>query len=362
MTRCLSRVWRVLIVGIAVAMIAAACSSNDSSSKDKKGDTSGGEYSSLSGEIAGSGASFPDAAYQSAIAAFTDVAPDLKVTYNAIGSGSGKEEFGNDLNDWAGTDSLVDEGDGPADGTFFYIPTTASSVTAAYNLPDVSDLRLDGPTLAGIFMRDITTWDDQAIVELNPDADLPDTEITVAHRSDGSGTTSNFTSYLESASDGVWTLGADDVVEWPSDTVGGAQNTGVAQIVEQTEGAIGYVDLGDATILGLQMASIENRDGNFVAPSVKGATAAVAGATLSPDLTYDPLDGPGADAYPITAPTYILVRATYGNQKLVDNVTGWVKWLVTEGIPSVGPDLGYAPVPQDFMDQAVAQLEKVTTG
>lgn len=359
MTRRLSRVGRVLIVSLAVAMIAAACSSgSDNSTGDS---TTGGEFSSLSGEINGSGASFPDAAYQSAIAEFTGVAPDLNVTYNAIGSGSGKEEFANDLNDWAGTDSLVDD-DGPEAGTFFYIPTTASPVTLAYNLADVEELRLDGPTIAAIFMRDITMWDDREIADLNPDVDLPDTEITVAHRSDGSGTTANFTAYLDLASDGVWTLGADEVVEWPADSVGGAQNTGVAQIVEQSDGAIGYVDLADAMILGLQMASIRNLDGNFIAPSAKGATAAVAGVTLSPELTYDPLNAPGADAYPITAPTYVLVRSLYDNQELVDNVTGWVKWLITEGVQSVGPELGYAPLPQDFIDAALTQLNLVSAG
>ena len=361
MTRRHSTTRRVLIIGLAVAVIAGACSSGGDSGTGGL-DTTDGELSSLSGGITGSGASFPDAAYQSAIAEFTGVAPDLNVTYNAIGSGSGKEEFANDLNDWAGTDSLVDEGDRPDPGTFFYIPTTASPVTVAYNLSDVEELRLDGPTLAAIFMRDITTWDDREIADLNPDVDLPDTEITVAHRSDGSGTTANFTAYLDSASDGVWTLGANEVVEWPADTVGGAQNTGVAQIVQQSDGAIGYVDLADAMILGLQMASIRNLDGNFIAPSVKGATAAVAGSTRSPELTYDPLNAPGADAYPITAPTYVLVRSLYDSQELVENVTGWVRWLITEGIPSVGPELGYAPLPQSFIDAALTQLDLVSAG
>lgn len=359
--RC-SGIWRVLIVGLAVSIIATACAGDTNGGEPRSANVPSSAYSGLSGAIIGSGASFPDTAYQSAIAEFVNVAPDLSVTYNAIGSGSGKEEFANDLNDWAGTDSLVDDGDGPNASTFFYIPTTASSVTVAYNLAGVDELRLDGPTLAAIFSREITEWDDPAIVRLNPDVDGADTEISVVHRSDGSGTTKNFTTYLESASEGGWTLGADDVVEWPGDTLAGNQSTGVALIVEQTKGAIGYVDLGEAAILGMQTAAIRNRAGNFVAPSVQGASAAVAAATLSPDLTYNPLDGPGEDAYPITAPTYVLVHRTYGSEELVDNVTGWVKWLISEGIQSVGPELGYAPMPQPFIDQAVAQLELVSTG
>jgi phosphate transport system substrate-binding protein len=320
------------------------------------------DYASLSGEINGSGASYPDACYQASIAAFADVAPDLSVTYNSIGSGSGKEEFGNNLNDWAGSDSLVKEGDGPEAGSFFYIPSTASSITAAYNLPSVDVLNLSGPVLAQIFQAQVTTWNDPAIADLNPDVELPDTSITIAVRSDGSGTTSNFTKYLVDAAPDDWTLGTDDVVEWPASAVGGAQNTGVAQIVQDTEGAIGYVDLGDAGILGLQTALIQNADGNFVAPSVQAATDALAGAELSEDLTYNPLNGPGADAYPITAPTYILVRTTYDSQELRDNVVGWVDWLISEGVAANCPDVGFAPVPDSFVEAGQAQLEKVTVG
>ncbi len=358
-----NRLLSALVLAMVLAIVAAACGNDDDSSDSGASPTGGGgETLDLSGEITGSGASFPDACYQAAIAAFTDVAPDLTVTYNSIGSGSGKEEFGQDLNDFAGSDSLVDEGDGPEPGSFFYIPSTASSVTVSYNLPDVDELKLNGPVIAQIFQRDITTWDDPAITELNPDADLPSTEITVARRSDGSGTTNNFTKYLDAAAPGVWTLGADDTVEWPADTVGGAQNTGVAQIVQDTEGAVGYVDLGDAQVIGLQTAAIENKEGNFVEPSVDGTTAALAGATLADDLTYNPLDGPGADAYPITAPTYILVHTSYDDTQVGNDVVGFVKWLITDGVSQNCEDVSFAPTPQEFQDAAVAQLDEVQIG
>lgn len=359
----------------AISLLAAACGDSSNSSSDgdsgsattspeqgEQGDAATQALEDASGTITGSGASFPDAVYQEAIGGLSDVAPDLTVTYNAIGSGSGKEEFGQGLNDFAGTDSLVEEGDGPEEGSFFYIPSTAASVTAAYNLPDVEELQLDGPTLAMIFQRDITTWDDPAIAEINPDVELPATDITVARRSDGSGTTANFTAYLESAAPDVWTLGSDDTVEWSADTQGGQQNTGVAQIVEQTEGAIGYVDLGDATVLELQTALIENMEGNFVAPSVEATTAALDGAEMDEDLTYDPLNGPGEDAYPITAPTYLLVKQAYDDAQVGENVVAFAKWLITEGVSTYGPDLGFAPIPESFVEKSMEQLDMVETG
>src|SRR5690606_36126283 len=130
-----------------------------------------------------------------------------------------------------------------------------------------------GPTLARIFQRDIERWDDPAIAGLNPGVDLPDIEITVARRSDGAGTTKNFTRYLESAAEGVWRLGADDTVEWPADTEGGQQNTGVAQIVKDAPGGIGYLDFGNARQMSLAMVAMANLEGNFVAPSVEATTA-----------------------------------------------------------------------------------------
>ena len=366
--------WLLALLAV-LSLLAAACGDSSSGGDDDDSSTettsaaqgeAGEEASSAiadaSGEITGSGASFPDAIYQEAIAGLGDVAPDLSVTYNAIGSGSGKEEFGQNLNDFAGSDSLVEDGDGPEPDSFFYIPSTAASVTAAYNLPDVEELQLSGPVLAQIFQRDITTWDDPAIADINPDVELPETDITVARRSDGSGTTANFTAYLESAAPDDWTLGSDDTVEWPADTQGGQQNTGVAQIVQDTEGAIGYVDLGDATVLELQTALIENQEGNFVAPSVEATTAALDGAELNDDLTYDPLNGPGEDAYPITAPTYILVKQAYDDPAVGENVVLFVEWLITEGIATYGPDLGFAPIPESFVEAATAQLDEVDTG
>lgn len=312
------------------------------------------------GTLKGSGASFPDAFYQEAIDALTEVAPQLTVTYDAIGSSSGREQFGAGLTDFAGTDSLVKDEEQLED--YLYIPTTAASIAVVFNLPGVDDLRLDGPVLADIFQRRITRWDDDAIAALNEDVDLPATEITVARRSDGSGTTKNFTAFLESAAEGVWSLGSDDTVEWPTDTEGGQQNPGVAQIVTDSEGGIGYLDYGNAAELGLTMASIRNLEGSFVAPSIDSTRAALAGAEPGDDLTYDPLNGPGAGAYPITAPTYLLVRESYSDADQGAAVVAFVAWLVTDGADTHAADLGYAPLPESFRTRVLEALETVRVG
>jgi phosphate transport system substrate-binding protein len=356
-----------LPIVLSLGLLAAACgddSDSDSDASTDDGDNGGAteeaangvNFEECEGELSASGASFPDAAYQEIITAFGEVAPNMVVDYNAVGSSTGKEEFGQNLNDFAGTDSLVDEGDGPEEGTYLYVPTVAASVTASYNLPDVEELNLTADVLAQIFQREITTWDDEAIAEANPDVELPSTDITVARRSDGSGTTANFTAYLDDASD-LWELGSDDTVEWPSDTQGGPQNTGVAQIVSDNEGAIGYVDLGDAQELELQTALIENSEGSFVAPSVEGTQAALASSELAEDLTYDPLNGPGADAYPITAPTFILVRTDYDETK-AEQVKCFLTYLLTDG-GDVVTEVGFAPLPDELGQQALDQLENI---
>lgn len=314
----------------------------------------------ITGSLKGSGASFPDAFYQEAIGALADVAPELTVTYDAIGSSSGREQFGQGLTDFAGTDSLVKDEEG-LDG-YLYIPTTAASIAVVYNLPGIEELRLDGPVLADIFERRITRWDDEAIAALNEDVDLPATEITVARRSDGSGTTKNFTAFLESAAPQDWTLGSDDTVEWPADTQGGQQNPGVAQIVSDTDGGIGYLDFGNAAELGLAMASIRNLEGEFVAPSIESTRAALSGTEPGEDLTYDPLNGPGAGAYPITAPTYILVHEAYEDAERGEAVTAFVGWLITDGADTHAADLGYAPLPESFRSRALEALDGVQLG
>ncbi|SDE19596.1 phosphate ABC transporter substrate-binding protein PstS [Glycomyces harbinensis] len=332
----------------ALAMSMAACGGDS--------DDASGDGDLVSGEITGSGASFPDAFYAAAIEAYAEVNPDLIVTYSADGSSAGKEAFGQDLNDFAGTDSLVGDDDGPEAGSFQYIPTVAAPITVSYNLEGFDGIQIDQETLAGIFQGDITAWNDPALVATNPDLALPDTAITVAHRSDGSGTTKNFSTFLDEATD-TWTLGAADEIEWPEGSIGGEKNTGVATVITQTDGAIGYVDLADATETGLVTAAIENADGAFVQPSLDASTAALAGAVVNDDLSYNPLNAAGADSYAIVAPTYILIRTEYDDENIAAGVKEFVTYLLTDG-QDIAADAHFAALPEELRTQALDALNE----
>jgi phosphate transport system substrate-binding protein len=357
------RAGRVVPVVVATALLAGGCG-------DSRGDArpiavpqgpQTDRIRTVSARINGSGASFPDAFYQEAVAGLRTVAPDLSVTYEAVGSAAGREAFGQDLVDFAGTDSLVGDDDPIPPGSFRYIPSVAASIAVVVNLPGVDDLRLTPEALAGIFQGDVRQWDDPAIAASNPGVTLPSRRIVVVRRSDGSGTTKNFTRYLDRAADN-WRLGGDDTVEWPASTQGGQQNTGVAQVVIDTEGSIGYLDFGNATELGLDLVSIRNQAGEFVAPSIEATTAALEGSELADDLTYDPLDAPGAASYPITAPTYLLVRTAYSDDRAGRGVVAFVGWLITDGADTYAADLGFAPIPDRFRAAALEALAEIEIG
>jgi phosphate transport system substrate-binding protein len=226
----------------------------------------------------------------------------------------------------------------------------------SYNLPGVEGVQIDQETLAGIFQGDIKTWNDPALVATNPDLTLPATAITVAHRSDGSGTTKNFSTFLDEATD-TWTLGASDEIEWPEGSIGGEKNTGVATVITQTEGAIGYVDLADATETDLVTAAIENADGAFIQPSLEASTSALEGAEVAEDLSYNPLNAAGAESYPIVAPTYILIRTEYEDENVAAGVKEFVTYLLTDG-QDIAADAHFAALPETLRTQALDALNE----
>jgi phosphate transport system substrate-binding protein len=350
---------RLVLVGVALfALVLAGCGGdNGGGTGSGSGTTSGSDYASLSGELKGSGSSFQDAFDQEVISQFKQVAPNVTVSYNAVGSGTGKKEFGQGLTDFAGTDSLVKDSDGVAAGSFLYVPTVAAPITVSYNLSGVDKLQLSPDTLGKIFQTDIKRWNDPAIAADNPGVSLPDKQITVAHRSDGSGTTNQFTKYLKAAAPS-WKLGTGDTVNWPSSTQGGEKNTGVAQIVKQAEGAIGYVDFSDAIESQLKFASIKNKDGQYVAPSLESVQAGLENVELSEDLTYNPLNAAGATAYPITAPTYVLVKTKYDDAAKANLVKGFVRYLLTDG-QAIAKDVNFSALPSGLQQKALTQLDKV---
>jgi phosphate transport system substrate-binding protein len=346
---------------LALALLAAACGgSDDSPSASTGGGTAATKEPALSATLNASGATFPKGFYEVAIAGYKKVQPGVTVNYNGTGSGAGRQAFQDGVVDFAGSDGLVNAADLSKykGGEFVYIPTVAAPITVSYNLTDVKDITLDADTIARIFQRQVKKWDDPAIAAQNPGMRLPSTDITVAHRSDGSGTTENFTKYLVAAAPNTWMLKSGSTVEWPSDTQAGNGNQGVAQIVKATPGAVGYVDLSDAKASGLQFAKVKNKSGKAVVADLVGATAALAGAQVNADLSYNPLNAEGADAYPITAPTWILV---YKNQ--VDKVKGeaiksFLRYMVSDA-QKLAEDVDYAPLPAALQQKAVAQIDQI---
>jgi phosphate transport system substrate-binding protein len=348
---------RLLLVGVALAML-AGCGGGNGGTSGNNNQSGGSDLSNLSGELKASGASFPDAYYQEVVSAFKEKAPNANVTYNAVGSGTGKKEFGQGLTDFAGSDSLVKDSDGVAAGSFLYVPTVAAPITVSYNLSGVDKLQLSPDTIAKIFQTEIKKWNDPAIAADNPGVTLPDKDITVAHRSDGSGTTNNFTKFLKAAAPSSWKLGSGDTVAWPSGTQGGEKNTGVAQIIQQSDGGIGYVDLSDATESKLAFASVKNKDGQFVQPTLEAAAAALEGTELADDLTYNPLNAAGAASYPITSPTYLLIKSKYDDPTKATLVKAFVRYVLTDG-QALAKEVNFAALPSSLQQKALAQLDKV---
>ena len=308
----------------------------------------------------GSGSTFQLSYDQVTAAEFKQLQPSVTINYAGGGSGKGRQDFSDQVVDYAGTDGLYTAAAASAvkGGAFSYIPTVVAPITVSYNLPSVKKLQLSGDTVAKIFQRKVTTWNDPAIAADNPGVSLPSTPITVVRRADSSGTTQNFTLFLTKAAPSTWTLGTGSTVSWPDGTQGGNGNAGVSAGVKATEGAIGYVDYSDARAAALSFASVKNSAGKFVKPSVKSATASLEGVTLNADLTYDPIYPSGAKAYPITSPTWILVYTNQTDSAKGAALKAWLTYVLTDG-QAVATKIDYAPLPKAFAKQALAQVNKI---
>src|SRR5579871_5275906 len=301
---------QVTTAGLAVCAVAlAACSSSSSSSSSSSASTGGSSSAaapasssaSLSGTLNGSGSTFQSVFQASAISAFKSVDSGITVNYGSGGSGKGRTDLASGVVNFAGSDSPIPAAE-QADfkgKTVLYFPVIIGPITLSYNLTGVSNLKLDPTTIAKIFSGSIKTWNDPAIKADNPGVSLPSTAITLAVRSDSSGTTQNFTQFLVDSAGSAWTLGSSSTIKWPSSARAASGNPGVAQVVKSTPGALGYVDYATAKASGLSAASIKNKAGDYVAPSSAGATAAAAGVTPKPNLTFAAVWQGGASAYPI---------------------------------------------------------------
>jgi phosphate transport system substrate-binding protein len=309
--------------------------------------------------INGAGATFPYPIYSKWFDEYTKVDPSVRFNYQSIGSGGGQKQILERTVDFGASDGpMSDENLAKAKGKILHIPTVAGAVVVTYNLPDNPKLKFDGPTLAQIFLGNITRWNDPPIAELNPGVNLPATNIIVVHRSDGSGTSYIFTDYLSSISP-VWedTVGKNTSVKWPTG-LGAKGNEGVAGQVKQLPGAIGYVELIYALQNQLPFADFKNAAGNFITPSLASITAALATAKIPDDFRFSMVNAPGDQAYPIAGTTWLLVyekqRDAAKGKKLVE----FLNWAITKG-ETIAPSLDYAPLPENVQQRVRERIKTI---
>ena len=334
----------------AVALSITACGSST---------TTGSSGSGLSGTLNGSGSSFQLTFQQTAIQNFRSIEPGMTVNYGGGGSGKGRTDLAGNVVQFAGSDSPIPAAETAnfKGKTVLYFPVVIGPITVSYNLSGVSSLKLDAPVIADIFQAKITKWNDPAITALNPGVKLPSTPIVIARRSDSSGTTANFSQFLVDAAPN-WKLGTSSTISWPANSQGGSGNGGVAQIVHSTPGAIGYVDYSDAKAAGLTFASVKNKDGNYIAPSIQSATTAADNATINPDLTFSAIWASGAQSYPITYQSWDLVYQKQSSTNTTKMLKKYIGYLLGDG-QKLLPGLNYAPLPASLDQKATAQLDKI---
>jgi phosphate transport system substrate-binding protein len=361
------RIQKATTAGVALAAVAvvAACSSSGSGSGGSSSSPSASSSSSsssvkASGTLNGSGSTFQTTYQQAAIQAVKQTEPNLTVNYGGGGSGKGRTDLASGVVNFAGSDSPIPAKDASnfKGKTILYFPVVIGPIAMSYNLSGVKNLKLDGPTIAKIFQGQIKTWNDPAIKALNSGASLPSTAITIARRSDSSGTTQNFSEFLVKSAPGVWKLGSSSTINWPSNSRGGNGNGGVDSIVKSTPGAIGYVDFSDAKASNLSMASVKNSAGSFIVPSATSASAAASKATVAADLTFSAIWAPGASSYPITYQSWDLVNEAQSSSQTAANLKAYIGYLIGDG-QKLLPELNYAPLPANIDSKAKAQLSKI---
>ena len=307
--------------------------------------------------INGAGATFPYPIYSKWFDAYTRVDPSVRFNYQSIGSGGGQKQIVERTVDFGASDGpMSDESMAKAPGKIVHLPTVAGAVVPVFNAPGVTALKLDGETLAQIFMGKITKWNDPALAKLNAGAKLPKTDIVVVHRSDGSGTSQIWTDYLSSVSE-AWkgAVGKGTSVRWPAG-IGAKGNEGVAGQVKQLPGAIGYVELIYALQNKMPMAQVQNKAGAFVAPSVPSVTAALATAKVPDDFRFSMVNAEGADSWPISGVTWLLIYEKQPDPAKGKKMIEFLRWMIRDG-QKMASDLHYAPLPEELQKRVLAKVE-----
>ena len=310
--------------------------------------------------INGAGATFPYPIYSKWFDVYSKSHPELQFNYQSIGSGGGIKQITAKTVDFGATDGpMTQEQLAEAPGRIYHIPMVMGSEAVAYNLPGVkTGLKLTPEVLAGIFLGKITSWNDPQITAENPDVSLPKQAIMVAHRSDGSGTTYIFTDYLSSVSP-EWKakVGKGTSVNWPVG-LGGKGNEGVAGLIKQTPGSIGYIELSYAIHNKLTYVYLKNQAGNFIEPNIESTSKAAEGVPMPEDFRVSVVNSPNPQAYPIAGFTWLLIYKDMDDPVKRKAIVDFIKWAIHDG-QAYAKDLLYAPLPADVVSLIEKKLANV---
>jgi len=314
-------------------------------------------------QINGAGATFPNPIYSKWFSEYNKLHPNIQINYQAIGSGGGIRQLSNETVFFGATDGpMTNDQILAAPSMILHFPTVLGGVVPVYNIPGVSaELRFPGKVLADIFLGKITKWNDASITNVNPGINLPNSDIIVVHRSDGSGTSYIFADYLAKVSpDWKKTVGVATSVNWPAG-VGGKGNEGVAGLVKQSPGAIGYVELIYALQNNIAYGSVQNLAGEYVRAStetVTNAASAASGKAMPPDFRVSITNAPGKNVYPISSFTWLLFYQSAKDKPRARAMVDFMKWALTDG-QKYAPELGYAPLPQGVVALEMEALKKI---
>jgi phosphate transport system substrate-binding protein len=342
---------------IALAATVAACGGNTSQPRQEGTPAQSGQRL----QINGAGATFPYPIYSKWFSEYNKVHPDIEVNYQSIGSGGGIRQLIAETVFFGATDGpMTDEQLKMAPGPVVHLPTVLGAVVPVYNLPGTADLKFNGAVLADIYLGKVKKWNHPAIAALNAGVTLPATDITVVHRSDGSGTTFIFVDYLSKVSAGFKsTVGVNTSVMWPVG-VGGKGNEGVSGLVSQTPGSIGYVELLYALQSKMAFAAVQNAAGEFIKASPDAVTraASAAAAAMPADFRVSITNAQGAGAYPISSFTWMLLYEMPTDTARAAAMVEFMKWALTDG-QKFATELGYAPLPPAVVTLEMAALQKI---
>ena len=363
--------WAFLLLALVslFALFTAACGGDDDDdSSPATSPTAGnGGISATVGKddkanLTGAGATFPAPIYQAWFDDYnSDIAKGVKVNYQPVGSGGGIQQFTAGTVDFGASDVGMNDAQLQAAPDAQLLPTVLGAVVMTYNVDGLKNpLKLDGATLAGIYLGTIKKWSDPAIAALNSGASLPDKDIQVVHRSDSSGTSGVFTDYLSKVSD-EWKnkVGAGTAPNWPTGQ-GGQGNDGVTNAVKQTPNSIGYVELTYAKTNKLSFADMKNKAGKFVTPSIEATSAAAANATVPADYRVSITNADGDAAYPIASFKYLIVQKSKGKCEKQTPLVDMLWWAYHEkGAQSTITELNYAPLPANLLPKIEATLKSL---